>query len=121
MIAQGGAIQAIALVVSGRAIGLLALRGLSGVSRDRDLLRTFSNHLALALEREQLRDQALRAQLLEEVDLLRRSLVGAVSHDLRTPLATIKVSTSTLLDPDARVDQAGARELLGLIDLQADR
>lgn len=120
-IVQRGAIQAIALVVSGRAIGLLALRGLSGVSRDRDLLRTFSNHLALALEREQLRDQALRAQLLEEVDLLRRSLVGAVSHDLRTPLATIKVSTSTLLDPDAPVSREEELNLLRLIDTQADR
>jgi two-component system sensor histidine kinase KdpD len=120
-IVQRGAIQAIALVASGRAIGLLALRGLPGESRDRDLLRTFSNHLALALEREQLREQAVRAQLLEEVDRLRRSLVGAVSHDLRTPLATIKVSTSTLLDQDAPVSREEELNLLRLIDTQADR
>ena len=116
-----GGVQAMALVASGRAIGLLALRGLAGASRDRDLLRTFSNHLALALEREQLREQAVRAQLLEEVDRLRRSLVGAVSHDLRTPLATIKVSTSTLLDTEAPVSRVEELNLLRLIDTQADR
>jgi two-component system, OmpR family, sensor histidine kinase KdpD len=117
---QGG-VQAVALVASGRAIGLLALRGLHDRGGDRDLLRTFANHLALALERAQLREQAVRAQLLEEVDRLRRSLVGAVSHDLRTPLATIKVATSTLLDPHAIVMEDEVEELLRLVDLQADR
>jgi two-component system sensor histidine kinase KdpD len=118
---QRGVVQAIALVASGQAIGLLALRGLRGTSRDRDLVRLFANHLALALERTQLREQAVRAQLLEEVDRLRRSLVGAVSHDLRTPLATIKVSTSTLLDPEAPVSASEVTNLLRLIDTQADR
>ena len=116
-----GGIQAVALSASGDAIGLLALRGLSNASSDHELLRAFSNHLALALERAQLREQAVRAELLEEVDRLRRSLVGAVSHDLRTPLATIKLSASTLLDADAPVGRADAHELLGLIDAQADR
>ncbi len=116
-----GAVQAVALAASGKAIGLLALRGLPVTRGANELLRAFANHLALTLERVQLQEQAVRAQLLEEVDRLRRSLVGAVSHDLRTPLATIKVSTSTLLDPEAEVEQEGARELLGLIDLQADR
>ena len=114
-------IQAVSLTASGTPIGLLALRGLPEKRADAELLGAFANHLSLALERAQLQEQALRTQLLEEIDRLRRSLVGAVSHDLRTPLATIKVSASTLLDPDARVDDADARELLGLIDLQADR
>lgn len=118
---QRGGIQAVALAASGQAIGLLALRGLPGGRRDHELLRAFANHLALALERAQLREQAVRAQLLEEVDRLRRSLVGAVSHDLRTPLATIKVSASTLLDTEVPVSLADAQELVGLIDVQADR
>ncbi len=116
-----GGVQAVALAASGQAIGLLALRGLTGVKQDHELLRAFANHLALALERAQLRERAVRAQLLEEVDRLRRSLVGAVSHDLRTPLATIKVSTSTLLDSEADVSGPDAKELVGLIDAQADR
>jgi two-component system sensor histidine kinase KdpD len=116
-----GGIQTIALAASGRPIGLLALRGLPPRKASRELLRAFANHLALALERSQLRERALRARLLEEVDRLRRSLVGAVSHDLRTPLATIKVSTSTLLDPESTLGAEDASELLRLIDLQADR
>jgi two-component system sensor histidine kinase KdpD len=118
---QRGEIQALALVASGRAVGLLGLRGLPGDSRNHELLRAFAHQLAWALERAQLREQALRAQLLEEVDRLRRSLVGAVSHDLRTPLATIKVSTSALLDTEAPLSGADAHELVGLIDVQADR
>jgi two-component system sensor histidine kinase KdpD len=118
---EHGGVQAVVLVASGQAIGLLALRGLGGSREERELLQAFANHLALALERSRLRDQAVRAQLLEQIDQLRRSLVGAVSHDLRTPLATIKVSTSTLLDPHAAVSTEDAAELIGLIDLQADR
>ena len=79
-------------------MGILALRGLPASEADRALLRTFANHAALALERAQLREQALRSELLEEVDRLRHALMGAVSHDLRTPLATMKVASSTLLD-----------------------
>ena len=119
--AATGGIQTVALSASGRPVGLLVLRGAPGEAVEQELLRAFANHLALALERGQLREEALRSRLLEEVDRLRRSLVGAVSHDLRTPLATIKVSTSTLLDPDAHVPPADEEELLGLIDVQADR
>jgi two-component system sensor histidine kinase KdpD len=118
-VTRRGGVQAVALVASGRGIGLLALRGLEGSGKDRELLRAFANHLALALERTQLGEQAVRTQLLEEVDRLRRSLVGAVSHDLRTPLATIKVAASTLLDPD--VPTTDVQKLAGLIDGQADR
>ena len=115
------AIQVVALSASGRPAALLALRGLERVGEDRDLLRAFANHVALALERSQLREKAMRAALLEEVDRLSRSLVGAVSHDLRTPLATIKVSATTLLDSGLELPPEDVRELLGLIDLQADR
>jgi len=118
---KGHGVRAVALVASGQGIGLLALRGLGGSSGDRELFRAFTNHLALALERAQLQEQAVRAELLEEVDRLRGSLVGAVSHDLRTPLATIKVSASTLLDPEAPVTEADEQKLLGLIDAQVDR
>ncbi|MST33590.1 DUF4118 domain-containing protein, partial [Acidimicrobiaceae bacterium USS-CC1] len=118
----GSQLRVVALVISGRPAGLLALRG--GRVADRageDLLRAFANHLALALERSQLQEQALRAGVLEEVDRLRRGLVSAVSHDLRTPLATIKVATSTLLDPAAPPPPEDAHELLELVDGQANR
>jgi two-component system sensor histidine kinase KdpD len=114
-------IQTVALTASGRPVGVLALRGMPGSEADRSLLRTFANHAALALERAQLREQALRTQLLEEVDRLRHSLIGAVSHDLRTPLATMKVASSTLLHPVTRLSDDDLEELYGLIDVETDR
>jgi two-component system sensor histidine kinase KdpD len=117
--AQG--LQAVALAVSGRAIGLLALRGASGARKQRELLGAFANHLALALERAGLREEAVRARLLGEVDTLRRALVSAVSHDLRTPLATIKVSASALLESGEDLSPGDVKELAELVDAQADR
>jgi two-component system sensor histidine kinase KdpD len=121
--AAGGLDQmrTVALSASGRPVGILALRGLPASDADRALLRIFANHAALALERAQLREQAMRSELLEEVDRLRHALVGAVSHDLRTPLATMKVASSTLLDPATPLSEADAHELHGLIDIETDR
>ncbi len=113
--------QTVALTASGRPVGLLHLWGADLSRHDQDLLHTFANHMALALERAQLREQALRTELLEEVDRLQRALVGAVSHDLRTPLATIKASASTLRNADADVTPPDRDELLELIDNQTDR
>ena len=89
--------------------------------RARSCCRSSANHLAIALERAQLRERILHAELLEEVDRLRHSLIGAVSHDLRTPLATIKVASSTFLDRSNDLSQDDADELHSLIDMQADR
>jgi two-component system sensor histidine kinase KdpD len=85
------------------------------------VLTTFANDAALALERAQLREQALRSKLLEEVDRFRQSLMGAVSHDLRTPLATIKVASSTLSNRSASLTPDELRELYGLIEVESDR
>jgi two-component system sensor histidine kinase KdpD len=122
-IGPGGpdAIQTVALTAAGRPVGMLAVRGMPPAEGDRALLRTFANHAALALERTELREQALRSELLEEVDRLRHALMGAVSHDLRTPLATMKVASSTLLDPARTLSVEDARELAGLIDMETDR
>lgn len=113
--------QAVALSASGRPVGILALGGLAGSVVDRELLQTFANHAALALERAQLQEQALRSELMEEVDRLRSALLGAVSHDLRTPLATLKVASSMLLDCTVSLPDADIEELHGLIDAQTDR
>jgi two-component system sensor histidine kinase KdpD len=114
-------LQTVALSASGRPVGVLAVRGLPALATDRALLRTFANHAALAVERAQLREQALHAELLQEVDRLRRALLGAVSHDLRTPLASMKVASSTLLDRTISLSDADTAELHGLIDVQTDR
>jgi len=113
--------RTVALSASGRPVGILALRGMPASEADRALLRPFANHAALALERAQLREQALRSELLEEVDHLRHALIGAVSHDLRTPLATMKVASSTLLHPMFPLSATDMQELHELIDVETDR
>jgi two-component system sensor histidine kinase KdpD len=114
------AMRTLALSASGRPVGILAMRGMPASDVDRALLRTFANHAALALERAQLREQAMRSELLEEVDRLRHALMGAVSHDLRTPLATMKVAASTLHDSAISLSDADMHELHGLIEVETD-
>lgn len=118
---QSDEIQKIALTASGQPIGALIIKGLKSSWNTDEFLRAYINHFAVVLERSRLREAAIRTQLLERADLLRRSLVGAVSHDLRTPLATIKLSTSAILDPGTDLQSEGVRELVGLVEAQADR
>jgi two-component system sensor histidine kinase KdpD len=118
---SSGELRTIALSASGRPVGMLALRGLPTSKQDRAVLNTFANDAALALERAQLREQALRSKLLEEVDRFRQSLIGAVSHDLRTPLATIKVASSTLSNRSVALSHDQRAELYNLIEVESDR
>ncbi len=113
--------QTVALSAAGRPVGLLAMAGPPPSDEDRELLRAFANHAALALERAQLVELAVRTEMLEEIDGFRHALMGSVSHDLRTPLATLKVASSTLCDPQLDLDLGAQRELHALIDEETDR
>ncbi|MFA5915195.1 MAG: sensor histidine kinase KdpD [Burkholderiales bacterium] len=62
------------------------------------LLETFAGQIALALERVHLADQAHQAEIQAENERMRNSLLSAISHDLRTPLAVIAGSASTLVE-----------------------
>ncbi len=112
---------AVALVASNRPVGMLVLDDVRFAHQDRALLGTFANQAALAVERAQLREQALRSQLLEEVDRWHRAMMGAVSHDLRTPLASMKAAVSSLRQNGSILGDADRAELLELIELQSDR
>ncbi len=109
------------LTAAGRPIGLLVLAAAGQATHDRRSLVLFAHQIALAVERVQLRDQVIQTRLAEQVDRLARMLVTAVSHDLRTPLASIKASSSVLADETLVIREPDARELAGLIDVQADR
>jgi two-component system, OmpR family, sensor histidine kinase KdpD len=111
----------VALSANGRPVGLVVLAGGVLDAHERDLLHTFANQAALAIERAQLYEQVLRADLLEEVDRWRRALMGAVSHDLRTPLASMKTAVSTLRHSDEALAADDREELLELIEQQSDR
>jgi two-component system sensor histidine kinase KdpD len=85
------------------------------------LVTSFAAQAALAIARAEGEAEKQRLQLLEESDRLKSALLSAVSHDLRTPLASIKASATTLLLADVAWNAADGRELLQTIDQEADR
>jgi two-component system sensor histidine kinase KdpD len=85
------------------------------------LLGTFANQAAVAIERSLLEEQRARAELLARTDELKTALLSAVSHDLRTPLASIKASVTTLMQPDVTLTAEDRHELLTAIDEESDR
>lgn len=111
----------VALTAAGRPVGLLVLTSEAATAHRREPLLLFANHIALAVERVQLRDEALQIRLSEEMGQLAKTLVSAVSHDLRAPLTSIKASSSSLADTELDLDPKTARGLAQLIDVQADR
>jgi two-component system, OmpR family, sensor histidine kinase KdpD len=88
---------------------------------DLALLQAFTGQLALALERRQLRAEAAVAAGLAEANDLRAALLAAVSHDLRTPLSSIKAAVTSLLQQDVDWTPQATHELLATIDEEADR
>lgn len=111
----------IPLSASERALGVLVLGGALLQRHEWTLLRAYANQVSVALERAQLREQVLRSEILEQVDRWREAMVGAVSHDLRSPLAVIKAAVSDLRNASLPLSEEGRAELLGLVELQADR
>jgi two-component system sensor histidine kinase KdpD len=85
------------------------------------LLAGFGAQAAAALDRERLRMQASQAEALAEGNRIRTALLAAVSHDLRTPLASIKASVSSLRQTDVEWTAADQAALLATIEQNADR
>jgi two-component system sensor histidine kinase KdpD len=85
------------------------------------VLNAFIAQLAVALAARELRAEASAAAALSEADALRTALLRAVSHDLRTPLASIKAAASTLLADDLHLDAETVHQLHTTIDEEVDR
>jgi signal transduction histidine kinase len=85
------------------------------------LLDGLAAQVAAALDRDRLRTQAAQAEALAEGNRMRTALLAAVSHDLRTPLSSIKASVSTLRQTDVEWTQADEAALLATIEQSADR
>ena len=66
-------------------------------------------------------EQASDAEALRRSEKLKSALLDAVSHDLRTPLTSIKAAATTLMENDVRLDKATRGELLQVIDEETDR
>jgi len=85
------------------------------------LLAGYTAQAVAALDRARLRTQAAQAEALAEGDRMRTALLRAVSHDLRTPLASIKASVSSLRQTDVHWSAEDEAELLANIEQNADR
>ena len=102
-------------------IYVLALRGRVLPAADRRVLTAFASQAAAALEWRRLAEEASQARRLAEGNKIRTALLAAVSHDLRTPLASIKAGVSSLRQPDISWAPEDEAELLATIEESADR
>jgi two-component system sensor histidine kinase KdpD len=98
-----------------RARGVLALKPrnerLIFVPEQQRLLETFAAQIALALERVHFVEVAQDTQLRMASERLRNSLLAAISHDLRTPLAVLTGAASSLVEEGQRLSPEARREL----------
>jgi two-component system, OmpR family, sensor histidine kinase KdpD len=123
---QDPAEQAYQVVVtaSGRAYGAV------WVARPRDLgppdmgetrvLAAAADQIGGSLERDRLQRDATTAEISRRSDALKSALLDSVSHDLRTPLASIRAAAGTLMDPEVEWPPDQRREIAASIDLEAE-
>lgn len=101
----------LALVLTGRALP----------AEDRRVLGAFAAQAAVVLDRQRLVGEAEAARKLAESDRFRTALLAAVSHDLRTPLAAIKASVTSLRANDVDWSETDRTAFLEGIEQGADR
>ncbi|MGV9567678.1 ATP-binding protein [Streptomyces sp. NPDC003480] len=99
----------------------LALSGRVLPASDRRVLAAFAAQAAVVLDRQRLQQEAEQARGLAEGNRIRTALLAAVSHDLRTPLAGIKASVTSLRSDDVEWSEEDRAELLAAIEDGADR
>lgn len=90
-------------------------------ARDRRILTAVTAQAAGLVRQEELAAEAAQAATLTETDRLRRLLLSAVSHDLRTPLAAVKAAVSSLRSTDVAFSPDDTAELLATIEESADQ
>lgn len=99
----------------------LVLKGHSLSEDDQRILSAFAAQVAVAYRQRELSEVARTVEPLAESDRARTALLNAVSHDLRTPIASAKASVSSLLADDVAWSDADRRELLTNADEALDR
>ena len=90
-------------------------------ARDRRVLTAVAKQAAGLIRQRELAEEASRNQAIVQTDELRRSLLSAVSHDLRTPLAAAKVAVSSLRAEDVAFSPEDTAELLATIEESIDQ
>ena len=88
---------------------------------DRRIVEAFAAQAAVALRHERLSEEAAAVRPLAEADRMRTALLAAVSHDLRTPLASAKAAVTSLRSVEVEFDEADREELLATAEESLDR
>ena len=100
---------------------VIGLKGRKLRASDMRVVEGFAVQMGLVLEYRRLRERELRARDLERADATSTALLRAVSHDLRTPLATMRTSVDGLLVAgEARLGADDRAELLATLDQSTD-
>jgi two-component system, OmpR family, sensor histidine kinase KdpD len=134
--AVGRSLRLIPLKLGERVVGVLRLRVLEDPRRlwreERleehahgdapiSFFWTFMDQVTALVERARLQRENLRIEVLQRTDALRAALLSSVSHDLRTPLTSIKAAASSLLQKDVEWDEEEKRGFALAIEMEADR
>jgi two-component system sensor histidine kinase KdpD len=82
---------------------------------------TFLEQAVALIERERLRSESLHIKILQQTDTLRAALLSSVSHDLRTPLSTIKTAATSLLQKEVKWDEETQHSFAAAIVRESDR
>jgi two-component system sensor histidine kinase KdpD len=116
------------LVVLRTAAGIIGVLGLQRAvpagqltSSQERLVETLARQSALAIERSQLEERERQARLLEEKYKLQKALLDSISHDLRTPLASITGAISALYEDSRILDDRTRHELVATARHEAER
>ena len=99
----------------------LVLRGPTLPAADRRIVEAFAAQAAIALRNERLAARAEQAEPLAAADRMRTALLAAVSHDLRTPLASAKAAITSLRSDEVTFSDEDRDELLATADESLDR
>lgn len=82
---------------------------------------TFIDQATAVIEHARLHRESMRVEVLQRTDALRAALLSSVSHDLRTPLSSIKAAASSLLQKDGQWDEEAQHSFALAIEREADR
>ncbi|HEX6208068.1 MAG TPA: ATP-binding protein, partial [Actinomycetota bacterium] len=108
----------------GRRVGHISMTATDAAglgAAEREVIQTLANQMGLAIEGVRLGSEATTARVEAETNRLRAALFSSVTHDLRTPLASITASVTSLQDEDARFTEEDRSELLETIRQEAER
>jgi len=100
---------------------IVALRGRTLAAEDQRMLAAFATEVAVAYQQRLLAEAAEAAEPFVEADRMRTALLNAVSHDLRTPIASAKAAVSSLRSREVAWSEPDRQELLANADLALDR